>query len=82
MAIAQSGFVSLDCADPVALAEFWAAMLGGEIMFSSTETVDVRTEGADAYNASHILNATAQGGHVRLVVLCAGRAFTRGTVMN
>jgi hypothetical protein len=44
VAIAQSGFVSLDCADPVALAEFWAAMLGGEIMFSSTETVDVRTE--------------------------------------
>jgi hypothetical protein len=45
VAVARSGFVSLDCADPVALAEFWAAMLGGEIMFSSNETVDVRTEG-------------------------------------
>jgi hypothetical protein len=44
MAVARSGFVSLDCADPVALAEFLAAMLGGEIMFSSAETVDVRTE--------------------------------------
>jgi hypothetical protein len=38
MAVARSGFVSMDCAEPVALAEFWAAMLGGEIMFASTTT--------------------------------------------
>ena len=36
--------MSLDCADPVPLAEFWAAMLGGEIMFTSATTVDIRTE--------------------------------------
>jgi Glyoxalase-like domain len=44
MAVARGGFVSLDCADPVALAEFWAAMLGGEIMFTSATTADIRTE--------------------------------------
>ena len=44
MAVARSGFVSLDCADPHALAEFWAAMLGGEIAFSSDVTVGVRTD--------------------------------------
>ena len=31
MAVARSGFVSLDCADPIPLAEFWASMLGGKI---------------------------------------------------
>jgi len=44
VAVARSGFESLDCADPLTLAEFWAAILGGDIMFSSAETVDVRTD--------------------------------------
>jgi hypothetical protein len=44
MAVARAGFVSLDCADARPLAEFWAAMLGGEIMFTSATTVDVRTD--------------------------------------
>jgi glyoxalase superfamily protein len=44
MAIARSGFVSIDCAEARPLAEFWAAMLGGEIAFSSETTADVRTE--------------------------------------
>ena len=44
VAVARRGFVSLDCADPIPLAEFWAAMLGGEIMFTSVTTVDIRTE--------------------------------------
>ncbi len=44
MAVARRGFVSMDCDDPVALAEFWAAMLGGEIRFSSPTTVGVRTD--------------------------------------
>jgi hypothetical protein len=46
MAVARSGFVSLDCADPVALGEFWAAMLGGEIMFTNAAgtTVGIRTD--------------------------------------
>jgi hypothetical protein len=43
MAVARTGFVSLDCADPVALGEFWAAMLGGEIMFTHATTVGIRT---------------------------------------
>ena len=34
----------MDCADPPPLAEFWAAMLGGEIMFTSATTADIRTE--------------------------------------
>lgn len=44
MAVARSGFVSLDCADPGPLAEFWAAMLGGKIMFTTATTVGVRTD--------------------------------------
>ena len=44
MAVARSGFVSLDCADPAPLAEFWVAMLGGEIIFTSDTTIDIRTE--------------------------------------
>ncbi len=44
MAVARHRFVSLDCADPVQLAKFWAAMLGGEIMFTTAPTVDIRTE--------------------------------------
>ena len=34
----------MDCSDPVALGEFWAAMLGGEIAFSN-EHVDVLVDG-------------------------------------
>ncbi len=44
MAVARSGFVSLDCADPLALGQFWASMLGGEISFTSATTVGVRTD--------------------------------------
>ena len=46
MAVARRAFVSLDCADAVPLAEFWAAMLGGEIMFATAAgAVGVRTHG-------------------------------------
>lgn len=44
MAVAQRGFVTLDCADPGTLAEFWAAMLGGTVMFTTATTVGVRTD--------------------------------------
>jgi hypothetical protein len=44
MAVARTGFVSMDCADPLELGEFWAAMLGGEIAFSSPTTVGIRTD--------------------------------------
>ena len=36
--------MTLDCAEPLPLAEFWAAMLGGEIKFSRPNTVGVRTD--------------------------------------
>jgi hypothetical protein len=34
----------LDCADPTALAAFWAALVGGEVAFSSGEFVAVKTD--------------------------------------
>jgi hypothetical protein len=34
----------LDCAEPLPLAEFWAAMLGGEIRFTRPDVVGVRTD--------------------------------------
>ena len=45
MAIARTVFITLDCAHPRPLAEFWAALLGGEVAFESPlKTVGVRTE--------------------------------------
>jgi hypothetical protein len=38
------GSISLDCADPRPLAEFWAGLLGGEIAFASDAFVAVRLE--------------------------------------
>jgi hypothetical protein len=37
-------FVTLDCADPRPLAEFWAAMLGGKLVFATAQAVGVRAE--------------------------------------
>lgn len=36
------GAVSLDCSDPPALAEFWAALLEGEVLFSNENFAAVR----------------------------------------
>ena len=44
MAVAEGVFVTLDCSDPQALGEFWAAMLGGEVAYTSPTTVAVRTD--------------------------------------
>jgi hypothetical protein len=44
MALARLGSVSLDCADPSALGEFWAALLDGEIAFRSEDFVAVRLD--------------------------------------
>lgn len=45
MAVARSGFVSLDSVDAKPPAEFWAAMLASEIMFTiASATVGVRTD--------------------------------------
>ncbi|MGH3539091.1 MAG: VOC family protein [Pseudonocardiaceae bacterium] len=44
MAVARWRSVALDCADPTALAAFWAELVGGEIAFSSDEFVAVKTD--------------------------------------
>ncbi|MGD0742408.1 MAG: VOC family protein [Acidimicrobiales bacterium] len=44
MAVARLGSISLDCADPGALGEFWAALLGGEVSFRSDAFVAVKTD--------------------------------------
>ena len=46
MAVAKQVFISLDCTEPAPLAEFWAAMLGGEVMFTTASAMGVRTDGA------------------------------------
>jgi hypothetical protein len=43
MAVARTAFVSLDCDDPQVLGEFWAAMLGGEVVLANDRLVAVRT---------------------------------------
>ncbi|MFI5036828.1 MAG: VOC family protein [Acidimicrobiales bacterium] len=42
MVAIRLGSVSLDCADPAALAAFWAELLGGEVAFSSDDFVAVK----------------------------------------
>jgi hypothetical protein len=44
VAVARLGSISLDCAHPLPLAEFWAALLGGEIAFTSEAFVTVKTD--------------------------------------
>jgi hypothetical protein len=44
MAMARLGSIALDCGDPAALGAFWAALLGGEVAFSSDDFVAVKTE--------------------------------------
>ena len=43
-AVARRGLVSIDCAEPMVLAEFWAAMLGGETVELNPQTVIVMTD--------------------------------------
>jgi hypothetical protein len=43
MAVARTGIVSMDCDDPMALAGFWAAMLGGDVIAVDERTVLVRS---------------------------------------
>ena len=44
MSVASLAMITLDCADPAPLAEFWAALLGGDIIYSTDEVVVVRTD--------------------------------------
>ena len=43
MAVARLGSIALDCAEPMALAAFWAGLLGGEVAFTSDTFVAVKT---------------------------------------
>src|SRR5690242_15988559 len=45
MAVAQGVFITLDCSDPQTLGEFWAAMLGGEVVIARPTTAMVRADG-------------------------------------
>lgn len=38
------GSICLDCSDPLALGEFWAALLGGSVAYTSHDFVAVRTD--------------------------------------
>ena len=44
MATARLASTALDCADPSALADFWAALVGGEVAFRSDEFCAVKTD--------------------------------------
>jgi hypothetical protein len=44
MSVASVAMITLDCAEPAPLAEFWASLLGGEIIYTTDEVVVVRTE--------------------------------------
>jgi hypothetical protein len=43
MAVARLASIALDCEDPSVLAEFWAALIGGEVAFRSEQFCAVRT---------------------------------------
>jgi hypothetical protein len=44
VADARLGSFSMDCAEPLPLAVFWANLLGGEVAFTSEEFVAVKTD--------------------------------------
>jgi len=44
VAVARLASIALDCADPIALAAFWAEIVGGEIAYSSDEFVAVKAD--------------------------------------
>ena len=44
MSFVRRVFVTLDSSEPRPLAEFWAAMLGGELVFATAQAVGVRAE--------------------------------------
>ena len=44
MSLARLASTALDCSDPSALAAFWAALVGGEIAFTSDDFCAVKTD--------------------------------------
>src|ERR1017187_2590390 len=45
MAIARLGLTAIDCSDPSVLADFWAALLGGEVKHRNDEFHAVKVDG-------------------------------------
>lgn len=45
MAVGRWRSTAIDCADPGALADFWAELIGAEVAFRSDEFVALRTDG-------------------------------------
>jgi hypothetical protein len=43
VAVARLASTAMDCADPAALADFWAALVGGEVAYRSDEFCAVKT---------------------------------------
>jgi hypothetical protein len=43
MAVSPGGIVAIDCTNPTELGEFWAKMLGGDVIAVSADIVAVRT---------------------------------------
>lgn len=46
MGIARLALTVLDCADPAALAAFWAELLGGDVVHATEDVAVVRADGA------------------------------------
>ena len=44
MTVARIASINLECSDPVALAGFWAALLGGEVVVESPDFCAVRVD--------------------------------------
>lgn len=44
VAVTDTVFITLDCAEPEVLAQFWSAMLDGTIVFSTASAVGVRSQ--------------------------------------
>jgi hypothetical protein len=44
VSIVKRVFVTLDCTEPQPLAEFWAAFLDGEVVFTTAQAIGVRAE--------------------------------------
>lgn len=66
MTTIRLGSISLDCADPALLAQFWASLLGGEIAFSSDAFVAVKLDGVwlSTVRVEHYVAPTWPENHV------------------
>ena len=84
--------VSLDCADPAALAEFYLTLLGGELLWHSADSVGVRVPGVvlalqrvaayrpPAWPGSSVVHLDLTPGADTDLARAAGRAVDAGAV--